>query len=122
MAKMYIITFSKNKELIEFPDNIKKRERELELIILENLFLIAMNRQKTLDKAFECRDCLEQIRNITDKEEIIKLTKSDIDYLKEAFETTADNRPTIWLDKCYNLFKQIKEPTEDKEQEEKKDV
>jgi len=118
MAKQYVIRFtgkaeSKKIELTDKEGEVSSfiTTRELEIKILENLFMISMNNQKEMDKAFECRDCLDQVRNLKDESQII-FTAQDIKYLKDAFGETVNIRPAIWLDECYDLFKQINSPVE----------
>jgi len=58
--------------------------------------------------------CIQHHKNdISINKNDISINKIEISHCKEEIKK---------LDKCYNLFKQIKESTEDKEQEEKKDV
>ena len=87
--------------------------RELELQILNTLFKNAMNSQTEMDKAFECKDCMDQIKNFNGAKEI-KFTNDDMGYLKVGFSKSADRRPDIWMEECYDLFKQIKDPIEEK--------
>ena len=71
-----------------------------------------MNSQTEISKSFECKDCIEQVKNI-DKEKVIKFEKGDMDFLKLGFTKTADRRPEVWMDECFNLFKQIENPQEE---------
>jgi len=118
MAKQFVLRFTSAEDGKRIDLTNSKGEtvdvittRELEEKILENLFLMAMNKQKEFDKAFECRDCLDQVRSLKG-EESINFTAQDLKYLKEAFGDSAEKRPSIWLDECYNLFKQINSPVE----------
>jgi hypothetical protein len=128
MSKLYVIKFNESKEKIKFPDDknpipmnnnmmgfklIKGTRKELELRILERLFKNAMNSQQEISKSFECKDCIDQIKNL-DGEMSIRFTKDDIEYLKLGYSKTADSRPDVWMEECSDLFKQIDNPEEEK--------
>jgi len=123
-AKTTIVAKFKTKAGIEEKE-IKENLREMELSILEQLFSLATNLQKDMNKAIECHDCVEQVLNITEGEmKIGSLTDQDMTYLNEGFSATArtidkdgvlsGGRPNIWLDKCKHIFVQMVKPVEDK--------
>jgi len=126
MGKLYVINFDESKDKIDFAGDemvqagngmvgyklIKGTRKELELRILSQLFKNAMNSQTEISKSFECKDCIDQVKNV-DKEKFIKFEKGDMDFLKLGFTKTADRRPDVWMDECFNLFKQIENPKEE---------
>ena len=127
MSKLYKITFNTSKEKIRFAGDelvtnakgevtgvkmIEGTRKELEIQILEALLKWAMNSQADMEKMFKCHDALEQVQNI-DGEKFIKFEAEDIEFLKLGFTKTADKRPPIWMDECYDLFKQIQNPEEE---------
>lgn len=111
MAKQYAINFSTSEEMVEFTDE-KKAIRELEIAMLTNLFQLAQDSQSAISKAFECKDCISALKNISDEESYIEFTKQDIEYLEKAFEKTVDKRPVWWFEKCSSIFEQISNPKE----------
>ena len=104
MAKMFTINFTESPELITIAGE-NKTLKELEIILLTNLFGIALDHQSQLSKAFECKDCIDDLIKVDGFS--IDFTKEDIDYLIEAFELTVDKRPAWWFDYCSNLLRQI---------------
>ncbi len=127
MLKLHKITFNTSKEKIRFAGDelitnkrgevtgvkmIEGTRKELEIQILEALLKWAMNSQADMEKMFKCHDALEQVQSI-DGEKFIKFEAEDIEFLKLGFTKTADKRPPIWMDECYDLFKQIQNPEEE---------
>lgn len=111
MAKQYAINFSESEEIVKFTDD-NKTIRELEIVMLINLFNIALDSQTVISKAFECKDCISALNNISDEDAFVEFTKQDLDYIDVAFEKTAGKRPVWWFDKCSSIFEQVSSPKE----------
>ena len=125
MSKMFVIKFSDSKDKIDFPSEeivsagnglvgyklTKGTRKDLELQILGRLFKEAMNNLPQMDKVFECKDCLDQVKDFNGGKSM-EFTKDDMDHLMLGFTKTADRRPDVWMEECFDLFKQIKDPVE----------
>jgi hypothetical protein len=111
MAKQYVVNFSTSEEIVEFSDN-KMSIRSLEIKLLNNLFQIALDSQTKISKAFECKDCMSALDNLSDEDAYIEFTNDDLAYAIAAFEKTAEKRPGWWFDKCSQIFEQITNPKE----------
>lgn len=129
MAKYFKINLSppKKTKIINEPDDKgmmipkKRKIRELELIVLHNMLRYARRNSKNIDQGFLITDCMDQIDNITDKEEFIRFTAEDIGFLKTGFTAASGtNEINLWFDNCLDLMKQIKNPEEDKPEKNKK--
>lgn len=133
MAKNYIFkipsiktqrTYTKhrnaNGELVS--ETVVEPLRNLDKTIYVTLFQLAASTKKTIPEVLLAQDCVEQIKNLSDKENIIKFTDADIKLLSDGYELTSGldamglpRRPSAWMDERRELFEQIKTPlAEDK--------
>jgi len=119
MAKYFIINLSPEDKTINFqtvsPEgeqlSEKKKLREIELIVMQNMFRYARKMAKDFDLAMTISDCIDQVKNITDAETFIRFTKEDIGFLKDGFKVASGGPEiNVWLDSCYDLMKQLKDP------------
>ena len=126
MAKLYPIKFDTSKEtksvVMSFDkDGIAEKEdktaKDLEKLTLQNLFRFARGQTKTVDEGCLITDCLEQLKNLTDKEGCIKFTEGDIKFLKTGFSVAGPDLINSWFDNCPNLMRQIKDPKTEEELE-----
>jgi NCAIR mutase (PurE)-related protein len=129
MAALYPIKFSTNKKIHEVPNKEgkieKKTLKDLEKLVLQNMFRFARKVSKNIDEGFLITDCLDQLKNLTGKELDIKFTEEDIKFLKIGYSVagTSDlDYINTWFDSCRDLLIQIKDPksTEQLKKEEKK--
>lgn len=118
MAKQYVIKLSPKKEV-----------RESEIIILTTLFNLASTGKKDIKGAMLCYDCVQQVENLTDTEDTLEFTESDLKYLDEGFGLTSGlnpdgmvKRPFVWMTECHDLFEQIKNPRTKEKKDEAKPV
>jgi len=80
--------------------------RELEIALLKSVFSAAFTIEKELKKSILARDLYEQIENLTDEDELLKLTTEDLQIFKTGWEAFEKQRPGIWM-KCGALLKQL---------------
>jgi hypothetical protein len=111
MAKTYEISFSASDKVAQIKDIETKvietkKVSDMEKFILTNLFTVAMNNQKTIAESFECKDCLDQLKNLADTDTKISFTLKDINYLKQAYGLITE-KPAFWMLICGDLLKQI---------------
>ena len=106
MAKMIKINFSSKDKVIKFNDIGEKPLSYCEKSILDTLFMMAMNNQKSISQSFECKDCIDQIKNLSEDADSIEFTEKDIDYLNQGYSLIKE-KPFFWMEKCSELFKQI---------------
>jgi len=106
MAKMIKINFSSKDKVIKFNDIGEKPLSYCEKSILDILFMMAMNNQKSISQSFECKDCIDQIKNLSEDADSIEFTEKDIDYLNQGYSLIKE-KPLFWMEKCSELFKQI---------------
>jgi hypothetical protein len=83
-----------------------KPVRELEISLMKSVFSAAFSIEKELKKSILARDLYEQVENLTDKDEVLKLTTEDLVIFKAGWEAFEKQRPTIWM-KCGALLKQL---------------
>ena len=135
MAKMYVFKVPDIKRVrkyetksIENGTLITKTKteplRELDKAIYTSLFELASSTKKTIAEALLCEDCIDQIKNLSDSDTILKFTESDIEFLNEGFELTngvddygRPRRPRAWLAERRELFEQINKPVSEGEWE-----
>jgi hypothetical protein len=128
MAKYFIIKLTSKSKVKTFASwinedgtqdkNVEKKIRDVELLALEFMFKAARQNAKNMDQAFLVTDCVDQIKNITDKESTIRFTQEDIQFLKSGFE--AAHGSTIinfWFENIIDLLKQIRNPEEEGKKE-----
>jgi hypothetical protein len=80
--------------------------REIELALLKSVFSAAFTIEKDLKKSILARDLYEQAENLTDKDEVLKLTAEDLQIFKTGWEAFEKQRPPLWM-KCGALLKQL---------------
>jgi hypothetical protein len=99
MAKVSIIPLSAATEMTDAKKEDKTfySVREIELAILENLFVVAANMQKDIRKTNVCWDLIQEVKAIKDDQINFKISGSDLkELLIPAFEKTAESRPGVW--------------------------
>jgi len=106
MAKTIKISFSSKDKVIKFDDIGEKPLSYCEKSILNILFTVAMNNQKSISQSFECKDCLDQIKNLSEDADGIDLTSADINYLNQGYGLIKE-KPDFWMKTCSELFRQI---------------
>lgn len=106
MAKMIKIKFSPKENVVKFDDIGEKPLSYCEKSILNTLFTVAMNNQKQISQAFECKDCIDQLLNLSDDSECIELTDRDINYLNQGYGLIKE-KPDFWMKLCSELLRQI---------------
>lgn len=106
MAKTTKIKFTPKDKVIKFDDIGEKPLSYCEKSILNTLFTVAMNNQKQISQAFECKDCIDQLLNLSDDSDGIELTDRDISYLNQGYGLIKE-KPDFWMKLCSGLFKQI---------------
>jgi hypothetical protein len=84
--------------------------------MLTNLFDLAASAQKSFKASNQCLDCIGQIESLGDDETEIVLTQQDLDFLKTAWENSADKRPLMW-NRCRAMVAQLGDPREQKAEE-----
>lgn len=136
MAKNYIIKLSpitKTRKIAESLCEtcgkavIEKDEplRNLEKTILTQLFNLSSTEKAVISETRLRYDCIQQIENVADDQNILKFTEKDLEYLVEGFKQTAGfypngfvKRPQSWMKECYDLFLQIDKPVPEEENKE----
>lgn len=122
MAKQYIVKFSDSKEIIptknESGNESLSTKANLEITMMRNIFNVAAMHQKEIGKYLQCKDCISQLDNLKTGTPIL-LTEEDLKYFTEGFEKTVGGRPFFWIEQCENIFRQVKNPVEFKEEEKK---
>jgi len=114
MAKQFKIYFSKSTETVTdtFDKDIGEvtisiRQFEIELLI--TLFSLAARFQAGMD-AFECKDIVDELKNLTDKEKFIELTDSDLKYGKTGWAKSVGSRNNNMIEYGESIIGQLYNP------------
>jgi hypothetical protein len=119
MAIQYKIYFSTSEDIIKLSDG-EYTVRDLEIIMLQQLYTIAIDSQKRMSNVLLCKDCIKQLEEIG-KGKYIELTEQDIEFAKGAFELTAyapglpknhPRRQQWWAMECETMLRQLNKPKE----------
>ena len=98
----YCIDLSKDEEIEiigEEAGKIKpvlKSKRDVELVILRNLFEVCANNAKSIQEYNAALDCVGFTEGVGKGAEELEFTKEDIDYLRKGLEGTVGKRPPGW--------------------------
>lgn len=115
MAKVSVIKLTVGNEMTEAKKpngNELMSIREIELMALESLFLIAVNMQRDFKKMNICYDLVEEVRSIKPDTDCFKISTTELkEFLIPAIEKSADNRPGPWY-YARKMFKSIESPEE----------
>ena len=117
MAKQFKIYFSKSEEIVKETFDIDIGEesvsvKRLEIELLKVIFMISARFQTAIPDALECKDVVDQLKNISDSAAFIELTKKDIEYGKTGWIKSAGQRLYNWIDKGEAILSQLHTPFE----------
>ena len=112
MAKQFKIYFSQSDETVRETIDAEVGEqilsiRDFEIEMLKTIFQIAARVQQAIPDSIECKDVVDQLKNITDSELFIELTKKDLEYFKSGFAKSIGTRPYSWTDSGEGILNQI---------------
>lgn len=115
MARLAVVKLTVGDEMTEAtkPDSKEfMTVREVELKVLEALFVIAANMQRDFKKLNICYDLIEEVKAIKEDMDCFKISVSELkEFLIPAIEKSADNRPGPWY-YARKMFRSIENPTE----------